>query len=69
MKIKCGDCQHFVRDGRCNWYDSEDAKRNNRPFSHAPFWVWSDSYSDREQVRHNVTSACVTFFPKSTPTA
>jgi hypothetical protein len=64
MKVKCGDCTFFVRDGKCNWYGSEDQKRKDRPFSHAPFWVWSDCYSDREQVRANVESACPTFVAK-----
>jgi len=35
--------------------------RKKHPFGHAPFWVWSDCYSDREQVRANVISDCPTF--------
>jgi len=65
MSVKCGDCQHFVRDGKCNWYATADAKRKDRPFAHAPFWVWSDCYSDKEQVRASVTSACPTFLAKT----
>lgn len=59
--VRCGQCAHFVRDGRCDWYSSADAKRKDRPFAHAPFWVWSDCYSDKEQVRGNTFSACPTF--------
>ena len=65
MTVKCGECRHFVRDGKCNWYASDDAKRKDRPFAHAPFWVWSDCYSDKEQVRANVTSACPTFLQRA----
>jgi hypothetical protein len=61
MSVKCGDCKHFIRDGKCNWHNSADSKRADRPFAHAPFWVWSDCYSDKEQVRSDVTSACPTF--------
>ena len=35
-----------------------------RPFEFAPFWVWSDCYSDKEQVRANVESMCATFQAK-----
>lgn len=60
--MKCGDCIHFVRDGKCNWYASPDAKIQGRSFgSYEPFWVWSDCYSDKEQVRANVESACKAF--------
>jgi hypothetical protein len=61
--VRCGDCSLFVRDGKCRWYETPEAKAKDRPFSHAPFWVWSDCYSDKEQVRRNVTSACPTFVP------
>lgn len=61
MSVKCGDCKHFVRDGKCGWYSSAEGKRKDHPFAHAPFWVWSDCYSDREQVRSGVTSLCPTF--------
>ena len=61
MTVKCGDCRYFVRDGKCGWYGSADEKRKDRPFKHAPFWVWSDVYSDKEQVRATVTSACATY--------
>lgn len=59
--VKCGDCRWFVRDGRCGFLDSPAGRDKDRPFAHAPFWVWSDCYSDKEQVRRGVTSACVTF--------
>jgi hypothetical protein len=59
-KVTCGDCRYFVRDGRCGYLDSIAAKQPH-PFEHAPFWVWSDCYSDREQVRRDVTSCCPTF--------
>ncbi len=61
--VKCGDCKYFVRDGKCRWYASEEGSKQH-PFGHAPFWVWSDVYSDKEQVRTDVTSACVTFETK-----
>lgn len=60
MTVKCGDCRYFVRDGRCGWHSSAEGKKQH-PFGHAPFWVWSDCYSDKEQVRASVTSACPTF--------
>lgn len=59
-KVRCGDCRHFVRDGKCRFFDSEAAKPP-RAFEFAPFWVWSDCYSDREQVRANVETLCPTF--------
>jgi hypothetical protein len=59
--VRCGDCSFFVRDGRCGFLDSPAGQAGDRPFAHAPFWVWSDCYSDREQVRSNVTSACPTY--------
>jgi hypothetical protein len=59
-KVRCGDCKYFVRDGNCGFLASP-AGRAPRQFEHAPFWVWSDCYSDREQVRQDVTSACPTF--------
>lgn len=60
-KVRCGDCRYFVRDGNCGYLASEEGRKPGRPFEHAPFWVWSDCYSDREQVRSAVTSACPTF--------
>lgn len=65
QSVRCGDCKYFIRDGRCD-YLSSPAGQEKRPFEHAPFWVWSDCYSDREQVRSNVTSACPTFEAKAT---
>jgi hypothetical protein len=59
--VKCGDCKYFVRDGNCGFLRSQDGRDPSRKFEHAPFWVWSDCYSDKEQVRANVTSACPTF--------
>jgi hypothetical protein len=64
--IKCGDCKHFVRDGRCNFLSTPEGRAKDRPFAHAPFWVWSDCYSDKEQVRRDVTSRCPTFAAKAT---
>ena len=64
--VRCGDCAYFIRDGRCGYLDSPAAKAPGRPFAHAPFWVWSDCYSDKEQVRRDVTSACPTFEPAPT---
>lgn len=63
--VKCGDCQYFVRDGKCDFFFSPEGKIKDRPFEHAPFWVWSDCYSDKEQVRYDVTSACATFSARS----
>lgn len=60
-KVRCGDCRYFVRDGRCNFLRSEAGKLPDRPFAHAPFWVWSDCYSDGEQVRADVQTLCPTF--------
>lgn len=62
-RVRCGDCRYFVRDGRCDFLTSEAGKAKDRPFAHAPFWVWSDCFSDREQVRRDVTSCCPTFEP------
>jgi hypothetical protein len=59
--IKCGDCKYFVRDGKCAFLQSEKGKRKDRPFEEAPFWVWSDCYSDKEQVRAGKETACSTF--------
>jgi hypothetical protein len=64
-RVYCGDCRYFVRDGVCGYLRSEAGRSPNRPFAQAPFWVWSDCYSDREQVRSNVTSCCATFEPRS----
>lgn len=67
--VICGDCRYFVRDGHCGFLASEAGKAKDRPFTFAPFWVWSDCYSDKEQVRANVTSRCATFVPKPSLTA
>ncbi len=61
-KVRCGDCRYFVRDGKCG-FEASEAGRAPRPFAHAPFWVWSDCYSDREQVRSDVATCCPTFEP------
>lgn len=60
IRVRCGDCLYFVRDGRCGWTSSTEGQKKH-PFEHAPFWVWSDCYSDREQVSVNATSLCPTF--------
>lgn len=62
--LKCGDCTHFVRDGKCGFLDTPAGKSKDRPFEFAPFWVWSDCYSDKEQVRAGVESLCATFAAK-----
>ena len=59
--VRCGDCRWFIRDGRCDFLASPEGQDRNRPFAHAPFWVWSDCYSDREQVFRHTTSQCPTF--------
>ena len=61
-EVTCGLCAYFVRDGKCSYY----AKLKDRkfPFDYAPFWVLSDCYSDKEQVRAEVTSRCATYQPK-----
>ena len=58
--VRCGDCAHFVRDGRCSYLDTPEGRAKDRPFGHAPFWVWSDCYSDKEQVRATVQTMCST---------
>jgi hypothetical protein len=63
-KVRCGDCRYFIRDGKCDFYASEARQRKDRPFAHAPFWVWSDCYSDREQVRSSVETLCPTYEAK-----
>lgn len=63
-RVKCGDCRWFVRDGKCSFMASPLGQDRNRPFEFAPFWVWSDCYSDREQVRSGVETLCATFIPK-----
>lgn len=62
--VKCGDCKHFVRNGKCGFLQTAEGRDPARKFEHAPFWVWSDCYSDKEQVRADVTSACPTFKAK-----
>jgi hypothetical protein len=59
--VRCGDCLYFVRDGLCDYLQTPAGRSKDRLFSHAPFWVWSDCYSDKEQVRANVESLCPTF--------
>lgn len=68
-KVRCGDCRYFARDGKCDFLASPEGKASGRPFAHAPFWVWSDCYSDREQVRSNVETLCPTFALKSQDTS
>lgn len=63
--VKCGDCEYFVRDGSCNFMRSEKGKREGRPFGEAPFWVWSDCYSDKELVRSEKETACGVFEAKA----
>lgn len=65
-RVQCGDCMHFVRDGRCRYLETPEGRAKDRPFGHAPFWVWSDCYSDKEQVRSTVETTCSTFSPKAT---
>lgn len=60
-KVRCGDCRYFVRDGKCSFLSSDAYRAPDRPFAHAPFWVWSDCYSDREQVRADVATCCPTY--------
>jgi hypothetical protein len=67
--VRCGDCAHFVRDGKCRFFDTFEGKAKDRPFAYAPFWVWSDCYSDKEQVRANVKTMCATFAERATPNA
>lgn len=66
-KVKCGECRYFVRDGKCNFLTSEAGRDPKREFSIAPFWVWSDCYSDREQVRSGVESCCLAYDAKASP--
>jgi hypothetical protein len=65
MGVKCGNCKHFVRNGKCEFLSTSEGRDPKRPFAHAPFWVWSDCYSDKEQVRSDVESACPTFAEKT----
>lgn len=65
--VKCGDCKYFAGHGKCSLLRSPEGKDPARKFEHAPFWVWSDCYSDKEQVRANVTSACPTFATRPVP--
>lgn len=64
-RVKCGDCHWFVRDGKCRFVDSPGGRDPTRPFTFAPFWVWSDCYSDREQVRSDVETLCATFVART----
>ena len=68
QKVRCGDCKHFVRDGNCNYTNTPAYQAKDRPFGHAPFWVWSDCYSDKEQVRSTTETMCVTFEAKAVTT-
>jgi hypothetical protein len=61
QQVRCGDCANFVRDGKCRFFETPEGRAKDRPFAHAPFWVWSDCYSDKEQVRANVKTMCSTF--------
>lgn len=60
-KVRCGECRYFVRDGKCNFFASEKGQDKSRAFQFAPFWAWSDFYSDHEQVRSDVATLCPTF--------
>lgn len=68
-KVRCGDCRYFVRDGSCGFLASEAGRAPERPFEHAPFWVWSDCFSDREQVRSDVATLCPTFERRTEPSS
>lgn len=68
-KVRCGDCAYFVRNGKCKFTDTAAYKAKDRPFGHAPFWVWSDCYSDKEQVRSTTETLCSTFSAKETGAA
>jgi hypothetical protein len=59
--VKCGECKYFARDGKCAFLASPEGKAPDRPFAHAPFWVWSDCYSDKEQVFAGKETRCPTF--------
>ena len=65
--VKCGDCALFVHAGKCKFFDTPAGKAKDRPFVFAPFWVWSDCYSDREQVRAGTKTMCPTFIAKTQP--
>lgn len=67
VMVRCGDCAHFVRDGKCRFFDTPEGRAKDRAFSHAPFWVWSDCYSDKEQVRADVETMCSTFAARALP--
>jgi hypothetical protein len=67
QRVRCGDCRYFARDGKCTFLASEEGRKSGSPFEHAPFWVWSDCYSDREQVRADVRTLCPTFEAKRAP--
>ena len=60
-KVKCGDCRYFVRDGNCSFLLSPEGRDPQRKFEHSPFWVWSDCYSDKEQVFKATETLCTTF--------
>jgi len=60
----CGACRYFVRDGRCGYLQSPEGRAPGRPFAQAPFWVWSDCYTDREQVRADTATNCAVFSEK-----
>lgn len=66
QKVRCGDCACFVRDGKCRFFETAEGQAKDRKYSHAPFWVWSDCYSDKEQVRAGVETLCPTFKAKTT---
>ncbi len=60
-KVKCGECLYFVRDGNCSFLSSPEGRDPQRKFEYAPFWVWSDCYSDKEQVFKATETLCTTF--------
>lgn len=68
-KVRCGDCEFFVRNGKCRFFETPEGSAKDRPFATAPFWVWSDCYSDKELVRDDVETACSTFRTKITGAA
>jgi hypothetical protein len=68
-KVRCGDCALFLRDGKCKFFETPEGRAKDRPFTTAPFWVWSDCYSDKELVRADVETTCSTFKAKTTGSA
>jgi hypothetical protein len=67
--VRCGDCANFVSDGNCRFFNTPEGRAKDRPFATAPFWVWSDCYSDKELVRAGTESMCPTFKAEATGSA